>query len=143
MEDAVTLNARHFIQMWQHLRRALEEFAQIKLKSPFFKYPRLNLGTVRVSEYKVSTLSSGTKLGTGSLCAYNFVRSGQSTALFLVLSSCFKMASGRNEVTMYTVTYDLLKVIRQSHIGYSKCEHTTILCRYPGTGSRAPSEDSP
>ena len=35
MEDAVTLNARHFIQMWQHLKRALEEFAQIKLKSMF------------------------------------------------------------------------------------------------------------
>ena len=33
--DAVTLNARHFIQMWQHLKRALEEFAQIKLKSMF------------------------------------------------------------------------------------------------------------
>ena len=35
MEDAVTLNTRHFIQMWQHLKRALEEFAQIKLKSVF------------------------------------------------------------------------------------------------------------
>ena len=35
MEDAVTLNACHFIQMWQHLKRALEEFAQIKLKSKF------------------------------------------------------------------------------------------------------------
>ena len=28
----------------------------------------------RVSEYKVSTLSSGTKVGTGSLCAYNFCK---------------------------------------------------------------------
>ena len=35
VEDAVTLNACHFIQMWQHLKRALEEFAQIKLKSMF------------------------------------------------------------------------------------------------------------
>ena len=35
MEDAVTLNACHFIQMWQHLKRALEEFAKIKLKSKF------------------------------------------------------------------------------------------------------------
>ena len=35
VEDAVTLNARHFIQMWQDLKRALEEFAQIKLKSMF------------------------------------------------------------------------------------------------------------
>ena len=30
----------------------------------------------------------------------------------------------------------------QSHIGYSKCQHNTILCRYPDTGSRAPSVDS-
>ena len=29
------------------------------------------------------------------------------------------------------------------HIGYLKCQHNTILCRYPGTGSRAPSVDSP
>ena len=35
MEDAVTLSARHFIQMWQHLKCPLEEFAQIKLKSMF------------------------------------------------------------------------------------------------------------
>ena len=27
--------SRHVIQMWQHLKRALEEFAQIKLKSMF------------------------------------------------------------------------------------------------------------
>ena len=29
VEDAVTLNARHSIQMWQHLRRALEEFCNV------------------------------------------------------------------------------------------------------------------
>ena len=38
MEDAVTLSARHFIQMWQHLKCPLEEFAQIKLKSMFMPH---------------------------------------------------------------------------------------------------------
>ena len=40
MEDAVTLNARHFIQMWQDLKRALEEFAQIKSKSGRCRYTK-------------------------------------------------------------------------------------------------------
>ena len=31
----------------------------------------------------------------------------------------------------------------QSHIGYSGCENNTILCRYPGTRSRAASEPPP
>ena len=56
MEDAVTLNARHFIQMWQHLKRALEEFAQIKLKSMFM--PRscrvLHLKIRRTSALRLS-----------------------------------------------------------------------------------------
>ena len=29
------------------------------------------------------------------------------------------------------------------HIGYLKCEHNTMLCRYSNTGFRAPSVDSP
>ena len=33
-------------------------------------------------------------------------------------------------------------ICTQSHIGYSRCEHKTILCRYPSSGSRAPSVDS-
>ena len=28
------------------------------------------------------------------------------------------------------------------HIGFSRCEHNIILCRYPGTGARALSVDS-
>ena len=53
-----TLNARHFIQMWQHLKRALEEFAQIKLKSMFL--PRgcrvLHLKIRRPSALRLSPL---------------------------------------------------------------------------------------
>ena len=38
----------------------------------FSWYPRQNSGTVPVPEYKVSTLYSGTKLGTESLCEHIF-----------------------------------------------------------------------
>ena len=77
----------------------------------------------------------GHKSGPVSLCATIFVSSGQSTALFSLLSSCFKTESDRAKWNDY--------VHSQSHIGHSKCERNTILCRYPGTGSRAPSVDSP
>ena len=50
--------SRHFIQMWQHLKRALEEFAQIKLKSMFM--PRgcrvLHLKIRRPSALRLSLL---------------------------------------------------------------------------------------
>ena len=70
-----------------------------------------------------------------------FVRSGQSTALFSVLSSCFKMASDRAKWSndVHSHIWGTQSVSTQSRIGYSKCEHNTILFRYPGTGSRAPS----
>ena len=48
---------------------------------------------MQVPEYKVSTLYSGTKVGTSSLCEHNF--------LFSLLSSCFKMASDRAKWSNY------------------------------------------
>ena len=48
---------------------------------------------MQVPEYKVSTLFSGTKVGTGSLCVHSF--------LFSLLSSCFKMASDRAKWSNY------------------------------------------
>ena len=70
--------------------------------------------------YKVSTLYAGTKVGTGSLCAHNinFVSSGQSTALFLLLSSCFKMASNRAKWSHYV----------HSHIWGTQSVNTTPFC---------------
>ena len=56
-----------------------------------------------------------------------FVSSLQSIPLFSLLSSYFKVASDRVKWSNY--------VHMQSYIGYSKCEHNTILSRYPGTGS--------
>ena len=78
-----------------------------------------------------------TKVGTGSLCAHCFCQFwGREVLQFVLvdkLMSCFKMASDRAKWSNY----------EQSHIRYSKCEHTTILCRYPGTGSRVPSVEMP
>ena len=48
MEDAVTLNARHFIQMWQHLKRALEEFAQIMNNYPCSNKIEVNVYAARL-----------------------------------------------------------------------------------------------
>lgn len=57
---------------------------------------------------------------------------GQSTTLYSVLSSHFRVACGReNGANMYT-----------EHIGYPRCEHNIILCLYPGTSSRPSSADS-
>ena len=100
----------------------------------FQAYPR-NSGTVPVPKCKVSILYSNTKVDTVSLWAAIFVSSGYSTALFSLLSSCFKTESDRAKWNDY--------VHSQSHIGHSKCERNTILCRYPGTGCRAPSVGSP
>ena len=38
---------------------------------------------------------------------------------------------------------EMEELCTQSHIGYSRCENNTILCRYPGTRSRAASEPPP
>ena len=88
---------------------------------PFFKYPRWNLGTVMVPEYKDETLCSGSKYGTWSLCAHRF---GYFWGIRLFCTRC----SGRNGVTVCT----------QLHIGFSRCEHDTILCWF-----RTPGVDNP
>ena len=38
---------------------------------------------------------------------------------------------------------EMEQLCTQSHIGYSRCENNNILCRYPGTRSRAASETPP
>ena len=43
------------------------------VNTPFFQaHPRKNSDTVPVPEYQVETLYSGTKVGTGHLCAHRF-----------------------------------------------------------------------
>ena len=75
------------------------------------------------------------KSGTGvPVCTSFWLVPGQSIALLSLLSSCFKMTSDMAKVE---------KLCTQLHIGYSNCEHNTILCRCPGTGCREPSGDSP
>ena len=59
----------------------------------------------------------------------------QSTALYSLLSSCFKTVFGKAKESNYEH--------KTSHIGCSRCEHNSILKLYPGTGSRVTSVDSP
>ena len=63
----------------------------------FFKYPRSNSGTVPVSDPSTRSrpCTRAQKWAPSPGVHTIFVRSGQSTALFSVLSSCFRMASDR------------------------------------------------
>ena len=63
---------------------------------PFCASTHAKIRMVPVSEYKVSTLYSGTKVGTGSLCAHNFCKFRAVHCFVLAaISSCFNMASDR------------------------------------------------
>ena len=89
---------------------------------------------VPVPEYKAETLYYGTKVGLGPSLQTRF---GTSRAV-----QCFALAA--NLMFQNGVRQDEMEhLCTQLHIGYSKCEHNTILCRYPGTGSREPSVESP
>ena len=101
-------------------------------KHSFFKYPNKNSVTVPVPEYKAETLYYGTKVGLGPCLQTVFVTSRAVQCFVLAANLMFQNVGGEME---YLST--------QLHIGYSKCEHNTILYRYPGTGSREPSVDSP
>ena len=91
------------------------------VNTPFLQVAELNLGM-----YKVLTLYADTKVGTGPLCTRTmdngqwtiFVSSGQSTALFLLLSSCFKMVSNRVKWSNYV----------HSHISGTQSVNTTPFC---------------
>ena len=88
------------------------------------QYPPYNSGTVPVLEYKVSILYSCNKVDTGTNKT-NLVVLGESllcTSRQAHDSIC--RLTGRNGIIMFTVTY--------CH-GYSRCEHNTILYRYPWT----------
>ena len=82
---------------------------------PFFQVAELKFGCVQglnlVRRYK-----SGHWV---PLCTqYYFVSSGQSTALFLLLSSCFKMASNRAKWSHYV----------HCHISGTQTVNTTLFC---------------
>ena len=67
-------------------------------------------------------------MGTGFLCAHSFVSSG--VIHCFVLAAKLKFQSGVQQGETEDVD------------GYSRCEHDTIFCRYPGTIFQAPSVDS-
>ena len=103
------------------------------MNTPFFQVPTLECGHGAGARVQgLVTLYSGTKVGTGSLFAHNFCKFRAVHCFVLAAKLMFQYRVWQG-VTMYTVAY----------IGYSKCEHNTILCRYPGSGSQAPSVNSP
>ena len=105
------------------------------VNTPFFQVPTLEFAHGTGARIQlVSTLYSGTKVGTGSMCAHNFCRFRTVNCFVLAAKRMFQNGVWQGEME---------QLCTQSHIGYSKCEHSTILCRYPGTGSRAPSVGSP
>ena len=88
------------------------------------------------TRYRPCTQAQKGTLGPCVQTVSNLLVLWQSTSLFSELSSCLKTAAVRAKWSNYV----------HSHILVTQCEHTNILCRYPGTGSsgsRAPSADSP
>ena len=70
--------------------------------------------------YKVETLYSSTKLSTGSLCEHVCVGS-------LAIYPQFRNSEH---------VLDFFFNMNIFQIGYRVSEHSTILCRYPGTSAR-------
>ena len=88
------------------------------------------------TRYRPCTQAQKWTLGPCVQTVSNLLVLWQSTSLFSELSSCLKTEAVRTKWSNYV----------HSHILGTQCEHSIILCRYPGTrssGSRAPSADSP
>ena len=107
--------------MWTHL---------------FSWYPRQNSGTVPVPEYKVSTLYSGTKLGTESLCEHIFRWCPGTLPTNHLFSYPQFLVPLEISIVSVCSVYWVWTYLRT---GYRVSEHSTILCRCPSTSARAPS----
>ena len=107
--------------MWTHL---------------FSWYPRQNSGTVPVPEYKVSTLYSGTKLGTESLCEHIFRWCPGTLPTNHLFSYPQFLVPLEISIVSVCSVYWMWTYLQT---GYRVSEHSTILCRCPGTSARAPS----
>ena len=107
--------------MWTHL---------------FSWYPRQNSGTVPVPEYKVSTLYSGTKLGTESLCEHIFRWCPGTLPTNHLFSYPQFLVPLEISIVSVCSVYWMWTYLQT---GYCVSEHSTILCRCPGTSAWAPS----
>ena len=101
--------------MWTHL---------------FSWYPRQNSGTVPVPEYKVSTLYSGTKLGTESLCEHIFRWCPGTLPTNHLFSYPQFLVPLEISIVSVCSVYWMWTYLQT---GYRVSEHSTILCRCPGT----------
>ena len=106
------------------------------VNTPFSWYPRLNSGTVPVPEYKVSTLYSGTKLGTESLCEHIFRWCPGTLPTNHLFSYPQFLVPLEISIVSVCSVYWMWTYLQT---GYRVSEHSTILCRCPGTSARAPS----
>ena len=106
------------------------------VNTPFFWYPRQNSGTVPVPEYMVSTLYSGTKLGTESLCEHIFRWCPGTLPTNHLFSYPQFLVPLEISIVSVCSVYWMWTYLQT---GYRVSEHSTILCRCPGTSARAPS----
>ena len=80
------------------------------MNTPFFRVPTLEFGHGAGAQLqaRVSTLYSGTKVGTGSLCAHNFCKFLAVHCFVLAaISLCFKVASDRAKWNNYVHSHIL------------------------------------
>ena len=99
------------------------------VNTPFSQVPTLEFGHVRDLQ-----CTRAKRWALVPVCTSFLLVLRQSTALYSLLSSCFKMVFGRAKRSNYEH--------KTSHIGYPRCGHNRILYLYPGTGSRVPNVDS-
>ena len=105
------------------------------VNTPFFQEPTLKFGHGAGAQVQGLDLVLRQQSGHRVLVCTAFLFSSGAVHCF-VLATKLIFQNG-----VWLGKMDLL--CTQSHIGYSRCEHNTILCRYPSSGSRAPSVDSP
>ena len=105
------------------------------VNTPFFQEPTLKFGHGAGAQVQGLDLVLRQQSGHRVLVCTAFLFSSGAVHCF-VLATKLIFQNG-----VWLGKMDLL--CTQSHIGYSRCELNTILCRYPSSGSRARSVDSP
>ena len=105
------------------------------VNTPFFQEPTLKFGHGAGAQVQGLDLVLRQQSGHRVLVCTAFLFSSGAVHCF-VLATKLIFQNG-----VWLGKMDLL--CTQSHIGYSRCELNIILCRYPSSGSRARSVDSP
>ena len=105
------------------------------VNTPFFQEPTLKFGHGAGAQVQGLDLVLRHNSGHRVLVCKAFLFSSGAVHCFVLATKLiFQSGVSQGEMNL---------LCTQSHIGYSRCEHNTILSRYPSSGSRAPSVDSP